>query len=320
MMDNLVYLTLKSDPKPGEVRTNQICTLPITLKGIAKNSKEVLDWHGTDCDMSPECHCLERTILSQDQIQYIFFEHSPSERSAFLQFSKEAVWGVCILWKDVPDVCKQPMQSDIELFDRTMESLKLDESMDKNESNYEQIGVQQCGLQLDSETPQSVLHQQHSSYISDFKSGVNDNMSHSEQFRAQQEHGNVFMKNSQIVLLDTWTTQQSLNEHPSVSVSDTRSWVTGNTSYAEHSEANQMNTKMLMHNSEIALETAITHVSCDSNENTPHIEQYGMHQTYGSMLTEKSGICQYNTETKQLSFNDQSCLSDINSVLVKLLN
>ena len=29
---------------------------------------------------------------------------------------------------------------------------------------------------------------------------------------------------------------------------------------------------------------------------------------------EKSGICQYNTETKQLSFNDQSCLSDINSV------
>lgn len=70
-----------------------------------------------------------------------------------------------------------------------IEPLKLDESMDKNESNYEQIGAQQRGLQLDSETPQSVLHQQHSSYISDFKSGVNDNMSQSEQFRAQQEHG-----------------------------------------------------------------------------------------------------------------------------------
>lgn len=71
---------------------------------------------------------------------------------------------------------------------------------------------------------------------------------------------------------------------------------------------------MLMHNSETALETAITHVSCDSNENTSHSEQYRMHQTYGSKLMEKSGICQYNTETKQLSFNDQSCLSDINSV------
>lgn len=124
-------------------------------------------------------------------------------------------------------------------------------------------------------------------------------------------HNKNMEKNSEIVLLDTWTTQQSLNEHPSVSVSDTISCVTANTSYAEQSEANPMNTKMLMHNSETALEISltITHVSCDSNENTSHIGQYGMHQTYGSVLTEKSGICQYNTETKQLSFNDQSCLS-----------
>lgn len=62
-----------------------------------------------------------------------------------------------------------------------MESLKLDESMDKTDSNYEQLGIQQNSLQLDSETPQSVLHQQPSSLISDFRTGVNDNVSHREQ-------------------------------------------------------------------------------------------------------------------------------------------
>ena len=38
----------------------------------------------------------------------------------------------------MPDIYKQPMQFDIEQLDRTMELLKLDESMDKTESNYEQ--------------------------------------------------------------------------------------------------------------------------------------------------------------------------------------
>lgn len=116
----------------------------------------------------------------------------------------------------MPDICKQPMQLDIEQLDRTMESLKLDESMDKTESNYEQLGIQQNILQLDSETPQSVLHQQPSSFISDFITGVNnDNVSHREQFRAHEAHGSVFSKNNEIVQLDTWTTQPSLNEHSS---------------------------------------------------------------------------------------------------------
>ena len=78
-----------------------------------------------------------------------------------------------------------------------------------------------------------MLHQQPSSFISDFRTGVNDNVSHREQFRAHEAHGSVFSKNNEIVQLDTWKTQPSLNEHSSKSVSDPRSWATGSTSYAD---------------------------------------------------------------------------------------
>ncbi|CAC5410224.1 unnamed protein product [Mytilus coruscus] len=50
LMDNLVHLTIKTDPLPGESRTNQICTLPLTIKGIPKDSCLVESWHGEDCD------------------------------------------------------------------------------------------------------------------------------------------------------------------------------------------------------------------------------------------------------------------------------
>ncbi|CAC5394942.1 unnamed protein product [Mytilus coruscus] len=48
-MDNLVRMTFRSDPLPGENRSGQLCTLPVTLQGLPKDSLVTDSWHTTDC-------------------------------------------------------------------------------------------------------------------------------------------------------------------------------------------------------------------------------------------------------------------------------
>ncbi|CAG2195104.1 unnamed protein product [Mytilus edulis] len=51
MMDNLVRLKYDNDPDPGESRSMQICTLPITVKGMLKDALIVESWHDEQvCD------------------------------------------------------------------------------------------------------------------------------------------------------------------------------------------------------------------------------------------------------------------------------
>lgn len=46
LMDNLVHLTMAVDPRPGQCRTNQLCTLPLmSVKGIPKNAYITSNWH-----------------------------------------------------------------------------------------------------------------------------------------------------------------------------------------------------------------------------------------------------------------------------------
>ena len=66
LMDNLVHLTMKSDPLPGESRTNQLCTLPLTLKGIPKNAEITSDWHQLGCEGSEYCSCMLPSSLKTD--------------------------------------------------------------------------------------------------------------------------------------------------------------------------------------------------------------------------------------------------------------
>ena len=66
MMDNLVHLSTKTDHLPGESKTNQICTLPLTFKGIPVDSKIVSDWHDDTCDKTADCECLKPVSLHQE--------------------------------------------------------------------------------------------------------------------------------------------------------------------------------------------------------------------------------------------------------------
>ena len=137
MIDNLVFLAQRSDPKPNETKLDQICTLPITLKGIPRNSNDLLQWHGPNCDMSSTCECMLREELLKDQIEDTFFVKTVAEKAAFSKFDREAVWGVGSLWSDIIDIFKLSSQPDIDQLDKTMESLTLDESIDMGDQYQE---------------------------------------------------------------------------------------------------------------------------------------------------------------------------------------
>ncbi|WAR09222.1 LOW QUALITY PROTEIN: hypothetical protein MAR_019180 [Mya arenaria] len=58
MIDNLVRLKRHGDPDPGENRSMQLCTLPITIKGVPKDAYEIDTWHDVSCNgQVPMCSC-----------------------------------------------------------------------------------------------------------------------------------------------------------------------------------------------------------------------------------------------------------------------
>jgi hypothetical protein len=66
-IDNLVRLTFRTDPNRGESRSKQVCTLPITVKGLPKDTQLIQDWHNPRiCDGSATCPCKEPVTLTKD--------------------------------------------------------------------------------------------------------------------------------------------------------------------------------------------------------------------------------------------------------------
>lgn len=78
-MDNLVRLKTRSDPMPNESRTKQICTLPITLKGIPRDSSIVLAWHSENCSGEPLCTCKKDVLMTKEDFEMKLTTLSPHE-------------------------------------------------------------------------------------------------------------------------------------------------------------------------------------------------------------------------------------------------
>ena len=101
MMDNLVHLSTKTDPLPGESKTNQICTLPLTFKGIPVDSKIVSDWHDDTCDKTADCECLKPVNLHQEDIDTVLLSPTDAEVAAADQLNLHSRWGIVCLWKEL---------------------------------------------------------------------------------------------------------------------------------------------------------------------------------------------------------------------------
>ena len=99
MIDNLVRLKFRDDPNPGENRSKQMNTLPITIQGIAQDSDEVASWHLETCDGSADCYCRKSTQLTSEDFVPLMVTLLPDEEVASKRFSQLCTWGYPGLWK-----------------------------------------------------------------------------------------------------------------------------------------------------------------------------------------------------------------------------
>ena len=97
-LDNLVRLTFHQDPMPGQSRSHQVCTLPITISGVPKDAFITLSWHSEHCDGLAECNCMDMQSLKPDDHKRVIFEPSIAEKDALQRFHKLSTWGLKFGW------------------------------------------------------------------------------------------------------------------------------------------------------------------------------------------------------------------------------
>lgn len=139
LMDNLVHLSFKTDPLPGENRTTQICTLPLTIKGIPRDSFQVQNWHAEECDRTNECICKEVRLLQKTDLNRTFLELYPEEEHVYSIFKQEATWPICDLWED------------LQMNNLIIESKQANENMDVTETLIDQLNMTLESVHLNDE-------------------------------------------------------------------------------------------------------------------------------------------------------------------------
>lgn len=100
LVDNLVRTQKKRDPESGRMKSIQLCTLPITVKGLPRNSKVTDAWHSDTCDGANECSCKDRIQIPKSDIFDIFMSYTGEEETQIQLFRQEAVWGMSFLLQD----------------------------------------------------------------------------------------------------------------------------------------------------------------------------------------------------------------------------
>ncbi|CAC5364010.1 unnamed protein product [Mytilus coruscus] len=101
MMDTLVRMTFRSDPNPGENRSGQLCTLPLTLQGLPKDSLVIDSWHTTDCLRDQNCQCKKDIELQNEDFDNALVSLTKEETVCWERFQKLLTWGSVPLWKKI---------------------------------------------------------------------------------------------------------------------------------------------------------------------------------------------------------------------------
>ncbi|XP_053383815.1 uncharacterized protein LOC128550010 [Mercenaria mercenaria] len=130
MMDNLVRLKKRADPDPGESRTMQLCTLPITLEGIPQDSSDVRSWHADACEqIDKSCICKERVQLTSNDVGPLLLNLSSAQTSLLTNFQKLCCFGHRDIWKKIfeDDIHCVNMDNMINAVDMSLASLQLED-------------------------------------------------------------------------------------------------------------------------------------------------------------------------------------------------
>ncbi|MEW8487860.1 MAG: hypothetical protein AB2705_21995, partial [Candidatus Thiodiazotropha sp.] len=102
MLDNLVRLQYIADPNPGEHRSKQLCTLPITLQGLPLDSTITQVWHLAMYNGNLNCSCKQPVLLKKDDIQRVLLKTDQNEKTMYTQFFNLMTFGYLVLWKKLP--------------------------------------------------------------------------------------------------------------------------------------------------------------------------------------------------------------------------
>ena len=218
------------------------------MKGIPKDSKDLLEWHGSNCDMSSECECMMKETLSKEQIEDTFFKHTVMEKSAFSKFNREAVWGVGSLWCEMLDCFKQTAQSDVDTLDKTMESLTLDESVeiDNNHGLMTDLTVQEYPCTSNSD---DIIHQDNDIERPTEQLATETNVA---DFGIYQAYETILMESNEVLELNN-ESYQNLNV--------TNASVCGNTNSLDETLAQQQSfSGMFTHNEDGSLLLEISEI------------------------------------------------------------
>ena len=94
LVDNLVRTQKKRDAESGRMKSIQLCTLPITVKGLPRNSKVTDIWHTNNCDGSDNCSCKDKIQIPKSDIFETFLSYTEDELTQMELLRHEAVWGM----------------------------------------------------------------------------------------------------------------------------------------------------------------------------------------------------------------------------------
>ncbi|XP_045182551.2 uncharacterized protein LOC123541205 [Mercenaria mercenaria] len=135
MLDNLVKLQYTGDPNPGEHRSKQICTLPITLQGLPLDSEITREWHQPDCEGVIDCLCKKSITLRKEDVERVLLQPTEREETALSQFQKLMTWGCTRLWKHLTDDALEHVgteQSDV--FEQNFDVLLAEETEESSDT------------------------------------------------------------------------------------------------------------------------------------------------------------------------------------------
>ena len=68
------------------------------MKGLPRNAKLSIDWHGENCDGTIVCECKDGKDLTKDEVDACSLSQTEAEEKVREEFEAGAVWGLKILF------------------------------------------------------------------------------------------------------------------------------------------------------------------------------------------------------------------------------
>ena len=101
-MDNLVRLTFRDNPGRGDSRSLQVCTLPITIKGLPCDAESTQKWHiPTICNGNINCPCKTSIPLNMNNMENTLLNALEEEDMVARRFCQLSTWSHGHIWKEI---------------------------------------------------------------------------------------------------------------------------------------------------------------------------------------------------------------------------